>query len=78
MSEQEELKTISESLFRFIVQNKETAMKMNVFDFYNFWSKKTKTIIEHQSNTVWAIDFIKKKEDVLSKITYSMLEKLNL
>lgn len=78
MSEQEELKVVSESLFKFIVENKETVLKMNVFDLYNFWAKKTKTIIKHQANTVWAIDFIKQKEDVLSKLNHSMLEKLNL
>ena len=76
MTENEELKIISDSLLKFLIHENNLLSK-SVFEIYNNWTASTQTQIIFANNVRWALRFIRNKKNspvLKNKVFAELLE----
>lgn len=76
MTENEELKIISDSLLKFLIHENDLSSK-SAFEIYNSWTASTQTQIIFANNVKWALRFIKNKKNspvLKNKVFIELLE----
>lgn len=76
MTENEELKIISDSLLKFLIHENDLSCK-SAFEIYNNWTSSTQTQITFANNVRWALRFIKNKKNspvLKNKVFAELLE----
>lgn len=76
MTENEELKIISDSLLKFLIYENNLLSK-SVFEIYNNWTASTQTQIIFANNVRWALRFIRNKKNspvLKNKVFAELLE----
>ena len=76
MTENEELKIISDSLLKFLIHENNLLSK-SVVEIYNNWTASTQTQIIFANNVRWALRFIRNKKNspvLKNKVFAELLE----
>lgn len=76
MTENEELKIISDSLLKFLIYENDLSSK-STFEIYNNWTASTQTQIIFANNVKWALRFIRNKKNspvLKNKVFAELLE----